>query len=73
MKLTTDHIRVIRSFPGQGVHTYGKDINAACKFKNWDAPSHPGWETWKILRDLKAWGIVEQLPRSGRYSVFVLL
>ena len=71
---TTEHVKVIRSFPGQGVRVYGKDLNQICQFPGYDNARHRGWYLWNLLRDLMKQGVVKQVQGGrGRLSIYELV
>ena len=72
--ITAEHIKVIRSFPAQGVQVYGKDLNKVCQFPGYNNKSHPGWYLWNLLQDLMKQGIVKKVQGGrGRLSIYELV
>lgn len=72
MKLTFEHIRMIRAFTQPGVPESGPTLRDRAQIGDWNKSAHKGYDTTRILNDLIEWGIVIA-DRSGKTHYYTLL
>lgn len=71
MRITIDHIKMIRAFPQTGVPISGPTLRDRAQIGDWNKSAHKGYDTTRIVNDLIKWNVV-QADRSGKTHYYTL-